>query len=210
MSFLGGIDLGTPASRNEQALRRELELRRTRKPHSGWGKVYRTGADLLLQHGTFYPGRDVPEQYRHLVGEVGSCYWNCMDAAEADPSLRYCEGITAAGGGAFLSHAWCLDPDGNVLDFTWFGAVGQPDAYVGLPILPYEHWSYWGVVMRPELARSQAEMPMLGRDPVAEMRLGTRITEQGEWFTKTGLNITPPATLPLLDVPYDPNRTAFP
>lgn len=205
--LFGGLDLGTPASRNELILHRELELRRTREPRSGWGKVYRTGADLLLQHGRFWPGRKQPEQYRHLAGPMGECYWNALKACEADRSLRYVEGIVACGGSTFTSHGWCVAPDGGVVDLTYPDEMaGGTNVHTGLPILPHEHWGYWGVFIRPELARTQAIMPMLGRDCVAEH---ARVDEEGHWFTGSDLEVTPPPALPLLDVPYDPNRKEF-
>lgn len=208
--LFGGVDLGTPATRNEHALKRELELRRKREPASGFGKVYRNGADLMLTHGEFYPGQLLPEQYHHLAGPLGQCYWNCAAAAEADPTLRYCEGIVASGGGRFLSHAWCLAPDDGVLDLTWVDAVGHTDAQTHLPILPHEHWGYFGVIFQPELVRAHEEMPMLGRDIAAESIRGVRQQEDGRWFSPSGLELTPPTTLPLLDVKYDRARTTLP
>lgn len=209
MSLFGGLDLGTPASRNEMALKRELELRRTREPYSGWGKVYRTGADLLLQHGRFYQGRRQPEEYKHLAGPMNECYWTSLAACEADPSLRYVEGVVSNGVGSFVSHGWCVAPDGGIVDLTYPDemAEGGLDYNTRLPILPHEHWGYWGVILQPELVRTQEEMPMLGRDKASEHV--ARVDAEGRWFTKGSLEVTPPAALPLLDVPYDPNRKEF-
>lgn len=209
MSLFGGLDMGSPAQRQEATVRKELELHLTHRPASGWGKVYPTGAHLLLKHGRFYPGRELPQEWTHLVGEVGECFWNAMRAAEEHPELRYCEGVTSVGGGRFLAHAWCLDADDHVLDFTWHGAVGQPDFQTRIAIQPHEYWGYFGVVIRPELARSVEDMPMLGRDPVAEMLPGMTVNADGQWISRTGLEVTPPESLPFLDVPYDPNRTEF-
>lgn len=208
--FLGGIDLGTPGRRNEPIIRRELELRRTRKPRSGWGKVYLNGADLLLKHGRFYPGRPLPEQYEHLRGEFGRCYWNAAEAAEADPSLRYCEGVTTSGAGRFLSHAWCLDPDDGVLDFTWLYAPHAISAQTNLAIPPPQHWGYFGVVLQPDLVLSgDYDMPLLGRDVLNEMTRGSQELPDGRLMTPTGIDVTPPDRLPLLDVTYNPSRTTL-
>lgn len=209
--FLGGLDLGTPAERNESIIIRELELRRNHKPHSGWGKVYQTGADLLLKHGRFYPGRPLPEQYEYLRGEFGRCYWNAAEAATANPSLRYCEGLTTPGAGRFLSHAWCLDADDGVLDFTWLFMPGVINRQTNIAIPPPQHWGYFGVILQPDLVLSEDyELPLLGRDVLNEMTAGSRETPDGHLVTPTGIDVTPPDSLPLLDVPYDPNRTTLP
>lgn len=204
MALFGGLDLGTPADRNKHAMTRELELRRKRTPHSGHGRVYLNGADFLLKHGKFYEGREMPDRYAHLMGQMGLCFWNAAAAAEADPTLRYCEGITGVGGGRFVAHAWVLDPDGNVVDLTYSAeAVGiGVDFDTGLPLLPIAHWSYWGVIFTPELMRAHHEIgyPMLGRDVTEQYRPG----QAGK------RDLTPPPSLPVLDVPYDPNRKELP
>lgn len=206
MSLFGGLDLGSPAERNELILRRELELRREREPASGWGRVYRNGADLLLTHGEFFEGRELPERYAQYAADgQGRCYWDAAACAEAE-GVRYFEGVASASGGRFLSHGFCVDPDG-IIDLTWWQVNSSRDT--GLPTMRKEHWSYFGVEIHPELMRAHEDIgfPMLGRDPIEKDR--QRMPGQPEWFTGYGLDLTPPEKLPLLDYPYKPDRREF-
>jgi hypothetical protein len=150
----------------------------------------------------------LPDEFAHLRGSMGECYGNAIAACGEDPSLRYCEGIVAPGGGRFVSHGWCLTLDEKVLDLTWGNdAVGMVASQTHLPILPHEHWGYWGAIFRPELALAHDAMPMLGRD-IAEA-IGMLPTPDGRWIAESGLDITPPETLPLLDYHYLPDRKEF-
>lgn len=199
MSMFGGLDLGTPDTRNEAILRRELELRRNREPVSGWGKEYPTGADLLLAHGTFRSGRELPEQYHDCLAEAGSCFWGAAECAETH-GLRYFEGLASTGGGRFMAHGWCLDADG-VVDPTWaYGEIITGDT--DIRAVPHDRWSYFGVEIAVELMRKHEDLgfPMLGRDPVELVVRNER---------QRGLDLQAPERLPLLDVQYDPTRRTF-
>lgn len=204
MSLFGGLDMGTPADRNRHALTRELETRRTRTDRPG--RIYPNGAELLLMHGSFAPGRRIPDHYLPLLGEMSACFWNALAAAKADPSLRYCEGLTGTGN-AFIAHAWCLDPTGGVVEVTYPPVMmdGYGIAHdTRLPILPVEHWAYWGVTFTTDLVEHHREIaddefPMLGRDNAVEGMVSTG-----------GLGLQPPKATPALDVRYYPDRTRFP
>lgn len=193
MSLFGGVDLGTAAQRNEAVVRKELETRRKR--WSDPTTLYRGHGDYLLRHGQFYLGCLLPDQYLPLQGEEGSCFWNAIAACEADPTLRYCEGVYSHGQGSFVAHAWCLAPDDTVLEVTfpthnWENAT---NVRTGLDWMSPATWAYWGVVFDRRLAQAHSDaqgMPMLGRGPNEGMSLPER------W--------------PLLTVPYDRTRVDLP
>lgn len=208
--LFGGLDLGTPATRNESALRRELELRRKLAlTDARWADYhYKGGGDFFLQHGRFYAGRQIPERYEHLIGEEMVCFRNAAQAALAEPSLRYCEGCYWTGFGFAAAHAWCVDPDGLLVEVTMptdpAALTRAKSARLHLPFLPPEHWGYWGVLLRPELALAHFERfptssaPMFDRSP-------------GEMTgAAAAIDVSSPHDFPVLKVPYDPQRTTLP
>lgn len=190
-----------------------LELQRRWATHKGRFPrppyVYRGGADLCLRYGHPFNGRVTPEKWRHLSGENGRCYVNALEAAEAEPSLRYFEGYYSWGKGHFTSHGWVADDEGVVeLSVeTWrLREEGVHDKH-GAKILPCEVWTYWGVEFDPALIRwhlddtsGPRELPMLDRtpdddyDPEAAMR---------------SLDMTQSHDFPVLKVPYDVGRTSL-
>jgi len=196
--------LPKPADRNRQALRADLELRRDR-----WDNptpyVYRGGADLVLRHGQFYAGRVLPDAYEHLVGAESECFTNALLAATADPSLAYCEGYFWSGQGHALTHAWCVGPDGGVVEVTI--PTVDVDRYVHetlLPYLPVAGWAYWGVTFTVELATAFNDwrgLPMLDRSE-REIAWGAAHAPH--------LDMTPDEDYPILAVPYDPQRKDLP
>jgi hypothetical protein len=204
MSFLGGLDLGNPA---EQALRRDLEMRRNdeRVARRFSGYHYRGGADLVLREGRFWPGRVLPEQHRHLCGPMSYCFANSLAACQADPSLTYCEGYCTSGFGTAIVHGWCIAPDGGVVDLTlpcFDGA--ERDRYLaartGLPFLHPSKWAYYGVTFATSLVEQHDQfndygLPMLDRS-YAELTLET----------SAQIDTSEVHDFPILKVPYDPNR----
>ncbi|WP_280465841.1 hypothetical protein [Nocardia brasiliensis] len=83
--------------------------------------VYRSAYHLLLALGRFFvpapraPGiPKMPDRY---------CYENASVTANANASdgLLYAEGFATPGAvmGLPLAHAWCVTPDGTVVDPTW-------------------------------------------------------------------------------------------
>lgn len=195
--FLGG-NLLTPRQRQERVLRKALELRVQFWAH-GDDYLYRSGGDLLLQHGNFYSGRVLPEDYESLRGVPGRCFQNALDAVTQDPSLRYVEGVYAIGTSHYTPHAWCLDPEGNLLEVSLptSGEIYENavEEHTGLPVLGVEHWGYWGAVFHPEFVKAvwatqEGHVGMLDR-PTADAGPGTH-----EWRDEW----------PILRVPYDPER----
>lgn len=205
MSFLGGIDLSGAA---KIALTRELESRRNdaERFSVGRGYVYRGGPDLCLRHGKFRPGRVLPDAYQGVFGLDGTtCYFDALRAAQADPSLRYCEGYAAVGRGMFISHAWCIAPDDGVLEVRY--PTDETISTVSLPTLdapPPQKWSYWGVTFRAELVEAHNVDPLhlgiLDRSRAEEQDMLTRFSAD---------HVITTHDYPILKVPYDPERTAL-
>jgi hypothetical protein len=201
--------LPSPTERVNFALRRDLSSRVGRDFEAGrWnGYAYQGGADLLLRHGTFWPGRAVPDDYAHLRGGESQCFGNALDAAKADSRLRYCEGYHTTGQGMPILHAWCVDDEGVVeltiptLADEW---VRCKDYRTNLPFLPPERWGYWGVTFTVELAEEHLHtlsLPMLDRSNAEIMDVSDR--RPPEEYTNVH-------DFPILKVPYDPNRRTLP
>lgn len=142
--FLDGVL--KPGQGAEMAVKREMEARRQNWTRPGYH--YRGVGDFLLQHGTFWTGREIPEQYKHLVGVMGSCYANALAAVQADSSLRYVEGVYAVIGRDFHGHAWCIDQNDQIVEVTAPtdpGTVARTNsAEDHIPFLPVERWGYYG------------------------------------------------------------------
>lgn len=205
MGLFGDI-LPPVETRVEQTLRRNLELRRKQRPERWTGYAYQGAADLLLREGKFYPARETPDVYKHLRGAPNECFSNAVYAVTADPSLRYCEGVYNTGFGESVTHGWCIAPDGGVVELTF---PTDPEILkisfhgrTGMPLMPLEHWAYWGVTYHIELAAKAMEtigLPLLDRS-------GGELRENvgSPW------DMTESHDYPILKLPYDPNRKDLP
>lgn len=197
--------IGTPQERQEKVLRRALQARIDawdRRQPDGLPYAYEGGADLLLRHGGFYTGRELPEAYLEHKGVPGRCFLNALEAAQADPTLRYCEGVYAIGDSHYTPHAWCLDPDGNLLEVSLSTkpdeiAKGVRSLDGRLPMLGIEHWGYYGAVFHVEFVaevfKAQDAAGLLDR-PRADSLDGNPHTMEWreDWH--------------VLKLPYDPAR----
>ena len=186
------------------ALRRELEERVKNWDRPGY--YYRGGGDLLLKHGTFYTGRELPDQYVHLFGEPNACFNNAMEVSLAHPELRYCEGVYAAHGG-FVPHAWCVAPDGGILELTWPTREAQGterfrDSLMQMPLVAPERMAYCGVFFRPELI-------LWFLDTYGEFCMLDRPEYDRTFAYKAGLDVSQCHDWPILKVPYDPDRVSL-
>lgn len=198
--FLEGLT--TPQARQELVIRKALEMRREQWTKPGF--IYQGAGDLLLRHGKFYSGRTLPAQYEHLQGAPSGCFGNALAAAKADPTLRYCEGVYAIGARHYTPHAWCLDPNGELLELTMPTdpeSLGEGrDGELGVKVLPLEHWGYWGAVFHPEFAEAvfaaQDGQGLLDR-PAEDALDG--VERFGEWREDWHV----------LHLPYDPERTTL-
>lgn len=191
-------NLVTPGSgaATRLALERELEAWGNRR-RLGPDYVYKSGGDFLREHGSYYQGRELPDQYDALTGPSRHCFANALLAVERDPTLRYVEGVYSTGGTHFTNHAWAIDPSGGVVELTYptKGLDGKFDAQGG-PILTPEHWGYWGVILHPRLVQWAFEhigMPNFERPP-GDTSTGIADIQDGHDF-------------PLLKVRYDEGRT---
>jgi hypothetical protein len=195
--------LSEGSSFGKLALERELHTRIDAFNRQGRAGeyLYRGAGDLLIQHGSYYTGRALPEQYRHLKGEQRECFWNSLGACEADPTLRYVEGVFSSGAGVYTTHAWCIDPAGELLDVTMptWDLSRYVDGLTGMGFMPVEKWSYWGCIFDTELVRWHSDnlgMPMLDRGAADKRFHGyIDVDEEHDW--------------PILKVPYDPKRKSL-
>lgn len=188
-------------------LRKALEVHRDQMqqtlPYKG--HRYQGMADLLLAHGTFFTGRELPEQYRHLRGPEQRCHSNSMAAAiGAYPELRFFTGVYMVVGSKYLTHSWCVAPDDGVVELTlWdrteMDAQGADPSrysfrtdYGPVPWVPPAMWAYCGVEYEPEWANKYMDVrgfPLL--DPI-----------EAECFLPTD-------ELPMFKRQYDPAGFAY-
>lgn len=122
MSGLFG-DLLKPGDGSAFALKAELELRAKR------GDDRAAVARFLLRRGESWQGAPTPEEYRHLRGEVQRCFNNALAAAVADSSLTYVEGVYNVGGRT-AEHAWCVDPQGRIVELTFMDPDGTGGEFI--------------------------------------------------------------------------------
>lgn len=77
------------------------------------------GARFLFAAGKTYTQRmdhgDVERRYG--LGQAGNCYHHAYELALAHPELTYCEGRASTVWP--VEHAWCVTPEGLVVDGTW-------------------------------------------------------------------------------------------
>lgn len=192
----------TPGAAARGALERELERRRDAwvdKP----GYIYRGAGDMLLRHGSYYEGRVLPDQHLHLRGQEARCYANALEAVQADPTLRYVEGVYSTGASYYTTHAWAIEPDGSLLELTYptRDLDGYINGHVGMAIMPPEHWAYWGVIVHPDYVQAHLDalgLPMLDRGP-----------EKTDPRAMAREVLPDLRDNPFLKVPYDPNRTSL-
>jgi hypothetical protein len=85
---------------------------------------------FYLTHASFFVPAARPKQYRKRKDKA--CFYNAQELAVEKDDLIYCEGqaLTAGGYVTEVEHAWCVTPDGMVVDVTW-AAPGL--SYFGVP-----------------------------------------------------------------------------
>lgn len=155
-----------PGQGSRQTMERELHRRKAIDDQAyRWepGYVYSGAADLLLRHGQFFTGRELPDIYE--TAEPQRCFMNALELAEAHPELRYYQGLYLVGTTA-LHHAWCTDDDG-VIEVTFPTLAIDPETgrrvgitdYRGgtIPWMHPSHWCYCGVEFDPAFVRELAD-----------------------------------------------------
>jgi hypothetical protein len=214
--FLGGIDLGSPADRNKRTFMRELSSRAEqniatgRFPQSEGYRYPGGGAELILRHGQFYPGRELPDRYKHLRGAMSECFHNALVAAEAMPELQYCEGYCYTGHSYAFNHGWCIAPDGGVVEVTAATEWAEIQHYHNeemLPFMPAHTWAYYGVIVATPFMRAVWDYP--GTD-LWDVPLFERHSQERARTKLTPEEMGEPTVLPFLKMTYDPTRTTLP
>lgn len=161
-----------PGEGSTQALKRHLEVARARERRAmrpTW--VYGGIADFLSQHGTFFTGRELPDTLEHLRGPMQECHANALEAAEADPSLRYFTGLYMVSGAA-ADHSWCVDANGGLVEVTLPNAAMRGRTPVTsktmhgpvAPMLTPPYWAYVGVEFDTAFVRAHKDtrgLPLL-------------------------------------------------
>ncbi|WP_414170973.1 hypothetical protein ACMATS_38325 (plasmid) [Streptoverticillium reticulum] len=107
--------------------------------------TYRTQHHLLLDLGRrFTTTPTTPAPRRLPAMPAGQCCNNAARYAHArhEHGLVYAEGFALDVAGAYLPHAWCVRPDGSVLDPTWQNAPGR--AYIGMLVADRRLWPVEG------------------------------------------------------------------
>lgn len=199
--------LGSPVERQETVLRKALEARRDAWTHTDKGYLYRGGGDYLLRHGQFFSGAQLPGEYDVFMGTEGNCFENTLHACEANLTIRYFEGVYTVGAGHYTPHAWGVTPDGRLLEFTYptdpeLLATGR-EYRSHLPILPFEHWGYWGVEFNPIFVRSYWYTHNgVGADGQAHVGILDRPTQDTEENSVEWRD-----DWPIFSYPYDLRRT---
>lgn len=202
--------LPKPQERQESVVRKALEARRDAWQHTDKGYLYRGAGDYLLRHGQFFSGAQLPPEYEHLKGSEGNCFENTLLACEADPTLRYFEGVYAVGARHYTPHAFAVTQDGRLLDVTFptdpkLLAVGR-EYHTRLPMLPLDRWGYWGVEFNPAFVRAYwtTHQGYTGGEGEGHVGILDRPTQDaldgedmGEWRDHW----------PIYTYPYDPRRT---
>jgi hypothetical protein len=85
---------------------------------------------LMLKHGKpWYIGE---RTFAGRRARAKQCYMNAYALADSNPRMTYVEGWCCIG--CFFEHAWCIDPDGQVIDPT----LREADGYFGIPF----RWEY--------------------------------------------------------------------
>jgi len=92
--------------------------------------------DFILAHGREYPIG--PNTYAGPRGEPKGCFMNATHLAQMDRRMTYCEGKTSSILGVPIDHAWCIDPDGIVVDPTldslMLDGTKRECEYFGVPL----------------------------------------------------------------------------
>lgn len=117
----------------------------------GW--AYPTQYHLLLQHGRRFRPAPLPDHVAPMPNR--QCYMNAARYAKDHPEeqLLYAEGFARMQRMDLdLAHAWCVRPDGTVLDPTWDTAPGR--AYVGIALKDRSLWPLDGAGILSDMDRT--------------------------------------------------------
>jgi hypothetical protein len=106
--------------------------------HGIEGYEYQGPADFVLREGQPWPFRTTRRRWARYSrwGAPKCCYANSILAAITHDDLSYCEGWAYCEGLIPVQHAWNIDGEGFVVDFTWRLPESKPRdrAYFGAVI----------------------------------------------------------------------------
>lgn len=119
---------------------------------SGW--AFHSVFHLLLKSGRLFTPAPRPPDVPKLPDRW--CYANATQTAHAHPDrgLMYAEGYSMINAGAAipLPHAWCVTPEGTVIDPTWHDNDGI--AYYGIAVADPQLWPTDGGGLLSDAERS--------------------------------------------------------
>jgi hypothetical protein len=99
-------------------------------------------------YGRFFRPAPLPSGVPQAVQvlDLFDCYRKSRFIAEQDPSLDFAEGWALAPDGVPTRHAWCVDPEGRVIDAEW----PEPEAltYFGV-VVPRSFGYAWRKTFSP-------------------------------------------------------------
>lgn len=128
---------------NFRALKLMVQAEERRKASSSLrpGAVYRSPEELLLELGRRWTWRPLSRDWSPMSrwGLERACFANSVLGAILHRDLRYVEGFAYAGT-IPIHHAWCVDQNDVVVDFTWQERELLPRlgrAYLGV-VVPIE------------------------------------------------------------------------
>jgi len=84
--------------------------------------------DFILKEGKAFKPKPLPDKYE--PGEIKQCFRNAFLLSLGHMELTYVEGYAFCENLIPVHHAWCVDPDGNVVDPTWRDTGIE---YIGVP-----------------------------------------------------------------------------
>ncbi|MFD7661319.1 hypothetical protein [Streptomyces sp. NPDC059788] len=137
-------------------LRQLAQLSQDNYRTEGW--AYPTQYHLLLQHGRRFRPAPLPDHVAPMPNR--QCYMNAARYAEDHPEeqLLYAEGFARMRRMDLdPTHAWCVRPDGTVLDPIWDTAPGR--ARVGIVLKDPTLWLLDGGGILSDMDRT---LPLLG------------------------------------------------
>ncbi len=209
MSDFSFASLIKPGEGATMALKRHLhacQARDAARKKPNW--IYGGACDLLLQHGTFFTGRELDATWEHLRGPKTRCHDNSLEAAEADRTLRYFTGLYVVAGDP-CPHSWCVDADGELVEVTLPNATMRGERPMTArkrggsqrPMLTPAHWAYVGVEYDVDFIRAHSNErglpildPFYDQNPTGELGCYLHSEDPPMWstpYSPSGFTIIP-------------------
>lgn len=120
-------------------------------------------AKYMLDNGTWFQGRRLPDKYESLRGPYSKCHTNSLTLALNFPdAFHYWTGMYSVAprsgvGTLWVAHSWLTDDSGQVVEVTFpthdppgSGFLSEAGEGSAIPWLPPEHWAYVGCEFDPQ------------------------------------------------------------